>query len=387
MNILILDWGGFTQADINDVLSLHHVKYRVVNYCFGDVLCDDFFVSKFTQYVNSDSYGAVFTVNFHPLVAEVCYRNSLPYLSWSYDSPLIADEIEGALSLPTNYVFLFDRIQAEGYQNRGYKNIYHLPLGIHPRRLDKIIPTKEDMLRFSSEISFVGKFYNSTLPDLLYPLNEYTKGYIKALTEVQFRIYGSDILSEVLSTAFMEDINQQYKDNLPAPAISLTTEQLAYSIDTYITRRERLVMMHLLSKHHEFNLYSREKISAGEKLHCRGSAGYFSDMPRIFKLSKINLNITLRTIRSGIPLRALDILGCGGLLFSNYQPELWEHFTPGTDYIQYDSPEDAAEKADFYLAHEEIRQAVAKNGYHKAVENFNYSDRLMTMFQIAGLQS
>ena len=55
-----------------------------------------------------------------------------------------------------------------------------------------------------------------------------------------------------------------------------------------------------------------------------GYADYYEQMPKIFRLSDVNLNISLRTIQTGIPLRVLDVLACGGFLISNYQEELAE---------------------------------------------------------------
>ena len=56
-------------------------------------------------------------------------------------------------------------------------------------------------------------------------------------------------------------------------------------------------------------------------------------MPLIFRESKINLNITLRSITSGMPLRALDIMGAGGFLLSNYQQELAENYIDGEELV------------------------------------------------------
>ena len=47
-------------------------------------------------------------------------------------------------------------------------------------------------------------------------------------------------------------------------------------------------------------------------------------MPYVFRNSRINLNITLRSIKSGIPLRCMDIYGAGGFLLSNYQTDLFD---------------------------------------------------------------
>ena len=108
-------------------------------------------------------------------------------------------------------------------------------------------------------------------------------------------------------------------------------------------------------------------------------------MPGVFRYSKLNLCPTLKSIQSGIPLRSLDILGAGGVLFSNFQPELTEYFEDGKDLILYESIDDAFAKADFYLKHEELRREIAQNGYRRVCQAFSYPDRIRQMFETAQL--
>ena len=106
-------------------------------------------------------------------------------------------------------------------------------------------------------------------------------------------------------------------------------------------------------------------------------------MPKIFKCSKINLNITSRSIKSGISQRVFDILGCGGFLISNYQPELAEYFTPDEDLVLYDSIDDLLCKIEYYLTHEETRRRIAQNGYEKIKQNHSYNTRLTQILNIS----
>lgn len=76
----------------------------------------------------------------------------------------------------------------------------------------------------------------------------------------------------------------------------------------------------------------------------KGTVSYTAEMPDVFYRSKINLNLTLRSITSGIPLRA-DILGCGGFLLSNYQPELCEYFTPDVDFVYFNDMDDLDQRS------------------------------------------
>ena len=107
-----------------------------------------------------------------------------------------------------------------------------------------------------------------------------------------------------------------------------------------------------------------------------GEVHYMYEMPLVFKYSKINLNITLRSIRNGIPLRAIDIMGAGGFLLTNYQNDFAMHFVDGEDYVSYSDREDMLDKIKYYLEHEDERRAIAENGCRKVREEHTYTQRL-----------
>ena len=132
--------------------------------------------------------------------------------------------------------------------------------------------------------------------------------------------------------------------------------------------------------------YSSEPASI-PNVKSKGPLKYSDEMPCVFRYSKLNLNPTLKCIQSGIPLRALDIMGAGGVLLSNYQPELAEYFENEKDLILYESIEDAVAKADFYLRHENLRREIAANGNKKVKESFSYPERINTMFRIAQIDA
>ena len=106
-------------------------------------------------------------------------------------------------------------------------------------------------------------------------------------------------------------------------------------------------------------------------------------MPKIFYTSKINLNITLRSILSGIPLRVIDILGSHGFLLTNYQMEFTQYFKNGEDIVWYESNEDMMDKISFYLSHDSERERIAHNGNLKAQKYFTYERLLTEIFDIA----
>lgn len=112
-----------------------------------------------------------------------------------------------------------------------------------------------------------------------------------------------------------------------------------------------------------------------------GMVDYQTQMPLVFAGSKINLNISLRSIHSGIPLRVLDIMACGGFVLSNWQPEISEYFEEGAEIVTFDSLEDCLDKIEYYLIHEEERRQIASNGQRKVQERFSYQIGLEKLFR------
>jgi spore maturation protein CgeB len=109
-------------------------------------------------------------------------------------------------------------------------------------------------------------------------------------------------------------------------------------------------------------------------------------MPKVFKCSKINLNSTFRNIKNGIPLRCIDIMGCGGCLLTNYQRDFDEHFKDGENILIYHNAQEALEKADFYLAHDTLREKVALSGYETVKKYYSYEVKIKEMLELAGLE-
>ncbi len=385
MNILFYEWGSYTAGDVVSAFKEAGISCDIYQYVLQNKNSDERFEGELGKKIKDGRYDAVFSVNYFPVVASVCYANNMKYISWSYDNPLNVINIEETLDLPTNYVFLFDKMQVNKYQSLGFDNVYHLPLAVNVKRLESIKLSSVDEARLTSDISFVGNLYSSMLGAYINPLEDYQKGYIDGICTAQSHVYGYYMVDEMLTDAFMNDINQTYKKVKPDTEFVLPREALSYAMAAEITRKERLSILALLAAHYDVSLYSRDKIDGLADIKQRGSVDYMSEMPKVFKASKINMNITLKILQSGIPLRVLDIMGCGGFVLSNYQPEVAECFVNGEDIAMYDSIEDAYAQADYYLKHEDILREIAKRGQNKVRNEFSYRERIAYMLGVAGL--
>lgn len=134
-----------------------------------------------------------------------------------------------------------------------------------------------------------------------------------------------------------------------------------------------------LSKHHDVSIYTNSNVHDLIKVNYRGSVDYWSEMPKVFKESKINLNMTIPNIKSGVPLRVYDVLGAGGFLISNFQAEMPMFFENEKHFVWYYNQRDLFEKVDYYLKHEDERQRIARAGQDFVRKNCTYEARIQEM--------
>lgn len=380
MKILFYDMGSYTYHDFLFYLKKAGHTCKTVYYHFPDKFHDDFFCERFSEYLSGESCDVVVSVNFFPLVAQLCHQHHIKYIAWCYDSPL-EERLADFFHYETNYIFLFDRIEAAQYQAAGYTQVFHLPLAVNTDRLDSLAFTASQIAAHSADVSFVGNLYDSPLETLLYAADGFTKGYIEGILQAQLRIYGCYLLDDLITEDLLQAVNHSFQ-TIGQTNLSLNHRGLTYAVATEITHLERSFLLEQCGGLFDTHFYTTKPCDLSHVKLC-GPVKYEDEMPCVFRHSKLNLCPALKCIRSGIPLRALDIMGAGGVLLSNYQPELAEYFEDGTDLILYESMEDAIAKADFYLKHEELRKQIAQNGHDKVKKEFSYPKRIEELFRVA----
>lgn len=382
MKILFYDMGSYTYHDFLFYLKNAGHTCKTVYYHFPDKFQDEFFCERFMQYLAETAYDAVISVNFFPLVAKLCNERHMKYISWCYDSPL-EERLSDYFDYDTNYIFLFDRVEVLQYRAAGHTRVFHLPLAVNTDRLDSLTFSAAQISAYTSDISFVGNLYESSLETLLYFTDDYIKGYVEGILQAQLRIYGSFILDGLVTEDLLNAVNASFQ-KIGQTGVLLNHRGLTFAIATEITHLERSFLLEQCGELWDTRFYASKPYDLHSVKLC-GPVKYMDEMPCVFRYSKLNLCPALKCIQSGIPLRALDIMGAKGVLLSNYQPELAEYFENEKDCILYESMEDAIAKADFYLRHEDLRKEIALRGYQKVRERFSYPKCIKEMFEIAGV--
>ena len=165
MHILYYSWQENTTSDF--LFSMQALGHQVspymheLSYYFSGGVKSDI-----RDQLQAQTYDAVFTFNFFPLISDMAESLHIPYICWVFDCPhytLYSNSMRNSC----NYLFLFDRDMCQSVIRRGARHAFHLPLAVNTARLKEQlgISSEGGLLRpdtYMHDISFVGSLYESS---------------------------------------------------------------------------------------------------------------------------------------------------------------------------------------------------------------------------------
>lgn len=388
MNILFYRYGSICEPDI--IASFKHLGFNITEdtrEVYNKQLLPSDCIKGLNELLKQDTYSFIFSINFFPSVSDVCNIWGIPYLCLIVDSPVL-ELFSTSLANPCNKVFLFDRQLYNDFHHINPDGIFHIPLATNVRDnyATATMASAADRARFSSDISFIGSLYSEKCLYNQITLPEKMRGYVDGLIEAQLLVYGYNFIEECVTPELIDSFTKARPEltNFPSSMKVDTKAVIAqHIISVKVAEQERLRYLKALSERFNVDLYTGSDTSSMPLIHNRGFAKTNTEMPIIFNQSKINLNLTAKSIRSGLSLRIFDVLGCEGFLITNYQAELPEHFNIGEDLEAYTSLDDLISKCEYYLLHDKERKEIAHNGFEKVKKYHTYDIRLTQMLEIA----
>ena len=387
MEILFYRYNNICEPDIMQVLTdfgitVHTEETEMTDKQVTPKRCSE----KVTEWIVSHQLAFVFSINFFPAISYTCNHFKIPYVCWSVDSP-VAELFSNALKNEWNRIFLFDRAQYEFFRPLNPDHIFYLPLATNVKRWENVVlnMTEEDFAKYDADVSFVGSLYTEKCRYDTLIISPYTQGFVDGLMEAQLKVYGHNFIPENLTERVISEIAAADPDFYKGSDTYMDTRRYLVAhqyIGIKLAALEREQTLNRLAEHFHVALYTHSDTSPLKGVDCRGGVKTLTEMPKVFHASKINLNITMRPIETGLSLRVWDILGCGGFLLTNYQAEIPEYFEIGKDLETYESMEELEQKVQYYLTHEEERVEIAIRGYEKVAAHHTYEQRIAEMIRI-----
>lgn len=106
-------------------------------------------------------------------------------------------------------------------------------------------------------------------------------------------------------------------------------------------------------------------------------------MYRALKGARIVLNgeIDLAQGEAG-NMRLFEVTGCGSFLLTQHHDNIHDYFTPGVEIETYKTPGELTEKLDYYFEHPEEREAVARRGQCRCLDDYSMDKRAAALDRI-----
>lgn len=110
----------------------------------------------------------------------------------------------------------------------------------------------------------------------------------------------------------------------------------------------------------------------------RGTALTGFSYAKAIRSTRINLGILGVTpeAKDETSTRTYEIPACGGFMLHERSPELLELYKEGEEVACFSSPQELAEKIDYYLVRPEVRDTIAGAGHRRCVPAYSYDNRM-----------
>ncbi|UXH43433.1 glycosyltransferase [Rossellomorea vietnamensis] len=330
----------------------------------------------------------IFSINYSDKIAKISDTLDIPYVSWTVDTPAYSLYKPENISRDKSYYFVYDERVVEHLKKSGVRQVFYLPVAANVERLERVVLNTIDLNKYSTQVSFVGSsgLYNEFSSFIKPKLSKEILSEINRILNIQSKSE-EYILSELLDITLLNKIEQvsQYKINTVQHTLLSPLDKLGFILGRYHTYIERIAILWELHKRFDLRIYGDESwLTQGNKFNgvFKGLVEHYEEMPKVFKRSKININITRCFVESGLPMRVFDVLGSKGFLISNYKDDISRLFNDGKDLVVYRDRKDLIDQINYYLINDKERQRIKYQGFETVTKYHTYIERIKKMMDI-----
>lgn len=240
---------------------------------------------------------------------------------WFTDDPYYTD-VTFTMAPQYDFVFTLERNCIPYYEQLGCRHVHYMPLGVHPG----FYRPRNPRLSLRGDICFVGTAYWNRV-SLFQEL-------LPRLAPRTFRLSGL------------------WWDRLP-----------------------------------DYDKW-RDQIELGKWMSPLETSEYYNAHRIVINVHRAHDDETFNQNRAGITAaspnpRSFEISACGTLQIVDHREDIAQFYTPGEEIVTYQSKEELAEKLEYYLAHEEEREAIALRALKRTMRDHTYTNRLSQILDLA----
>lgn len=323
------------------------------------------------QALNDRGFDFVFSLDFYPCIAEICFKLGQLYQSWILEPPYSAVYSNAAL-YETNRIFLTDKFLAEKLESQGVSTVFYLPEGAFDTST-----SGESLHLAEMRCSFVGDIRRKTWNDVFQTshLKDATLGYLEGLITCQHLVYGYDFFENPVPGYVLEDLKANSSLHVSYGSVEGISEYYAEQAYYPMTSDlDRKVLAQVAGMVNFLDVFGNGE-SDQSNVTCHPAIS-FSQRAEVYRRSQINLCATPRGMRDGVSGDLIQMLAAGAFVLTDYRSALFEEFVPGEDFVIYEDMDHLKELLKYYFAHEDERKRIAESGKRKALERHGIEKRL-----------
>ena len=363
--LLLMAPDYYVVRDIHE--SARHLGWEVQDLPVGAAGQDDRgFLRELLQSLVEFRPDFVLTVNYFGFdqegeLASLLERYDVPLAAWFVDHPLMILGGASANARSNAQVFCLERTALPWLCDFGFDEPRHLPTGsnasiYHPDRIDAELSG-----RLGADLCFVG---GSWWPRARGRGNPRLLERARALAEGH--PLDKDFLMHRLPAVIREEELRGDREAVFAASVALAEESLQ-------VRAQLLRSVLPLDPVVHGDAHWSELVHG---LDLRPPVDPRTETPAVFAGSRVNLNVTSSQLPSGVNQRVWDVPGAGGFLLTDAREDVLENFTEGVDCSVYRSPEEACDKARYWLEHESERERLAARAHARVEAEHRVHHRL-----------
>lgn len=374
--ILFLNRPYFLGTEIKEALKRKEIEYISVDVGSGETVREGFVEDLLRAVIDYKPDFALtinhFGVDRQGKLTELLYKLDLPLASWFVDNPyLILYRYDGVLPDKTA-IFTYDAGNLDIMRERGFKNVFYLPLATDPYRFKPGISGKPE---WQAQVSFIGNsmvkpvakyFHEACLPKSL------SLGYKNVATE----------FGEAQDLSVSKFLRRSHP-NLLAEMEKLAPDERKLSYEALITweatRQYRLNCVKSLMDKNPLIVGDegwKDLLAESEGWRYLDSLDYYKDLPGFYGMSEINFNCTSRQMKGAVNQRIFDVPACGGFILTDYREQMENLFEPETEVVSYKNVEEINELLEKYLREPVLRKKISVAARKRIVAEHTYDHRI-----------
>lgn len=295
------------------------------------------------------------------VIAKLLSQYGVLTASWFVDHPLPILGGSKDNAVETLKIFCFERTALDWLEKQGYHEPVYLPTGANRRYFhpDKVDKKRREAL--ACPLSFAGNSW-------------WTKARVEPaplLKKAASKLSKGRVVDK---TILLDGFEKRLAQKVPGPVRQRYAAAQIMLAEASMQKRQRFAQALMPLGIRIFGDPYWEKMAKG--IDRVSFVDNHTGLPALFSGSAVNANVTAVQMPTAVNQRVWDVPAVGGLLLTDDQEDARIHFEADKEIVLYSDFEEAKEKAQYYLKHEDLCKTIGQRALERVDREHDMTKRM-----------